>query len=921
MPSITRVVKFIRKGDKGDPGQPGKDGKGILSITENYLATSAATGVTVSTVGWTTSVQSVTAAKKYLWNYEKVKYTDGTEQNTQPTIIGVYGETGKGISRVEEYYLATSAASGVTTSTSGWTTSIQTITATKKYLWNFERVYYTDGSMETQTPVIIGVYGDKGDPGQPGTPGSDGNGIQSQTSLFVATNKAAGVTYENTSGWETTFATPTQQLPYIWKCVRTVYTKSGTSYSTPELIAQYQSGANPNLLDNAAFTSNDNMKAWTVISQYSGQTLSDKGTVSTTDKKDGRNSYYDTCKSFGANALKNILEQIVYNTSIKKLTAGQWHTLSFWAKASQRTIYIAQESSNYGFAIKELYLIAGWTYTISVSGYASQDALSAGKYLRTYVYKEGWGESQYVEIKTTSLSTKTMTFTPLSTGKYFLSSFMYDSSEPRTGTVYVSSYSITDHRDLDTYIYPYGIDTSAKWYVDGKEATPAGDGHIQWALSSQWTFHTVTFKAKAYFYSSEESKVLFRLFAPPCADAYRMINICMPKLEIGMVATGFLDTYSDTRGERGPALRGPQAWSDCANGYNFQAGGDIEQWKDAVIYKDNYYSCVKSHTKTAENYPGSTADNNNHYWQLGDKIELVATKILLATYALVKNLGVEAIDMKDANGNILFQAKDGNVIAKTGTFNNIKIQSGQIAGFKISGNGLTNDPFTNDAYIIFRNDSEKCFAGIGGNVLPSSSGMRAVARFENEDTTDQWGLKRNIAMLLSAKGGNYNHAFIGSGNGNLNGWIGGYKYSKYTCSSANTIYSGYANLKENNRWLIACNVDGSGIALPKLTEVREALGIGTSDKFCVEFTVVADLSNSKNISVYGRNNNEDNSKAHPWNTDEMPNLLNNNADHWDSATLGKGDAMTVLLTYDTSIYTTIGGYSAKYTARIINWHQ
>lgn len=127
------------------------------------------------------------------------------------------------------------------------------------------------------------------------------------------------------------------------------------------------------------------------------------------------------------------------------------------------------------------------------------------------------------------------------------------------------------------------------------------------------------------------------------------------------------------KGEQGAVLRGPQAWSDCATGYAFQAGGVGEKWQDVVIYGDNYYSCKKSHTKTASNYPGSTTAINNGYWQLGDKIELVATKILMATYALVKNLGVEAIDMKDAAGNILFQAKDGAVTCKTGTFENVTI--------------------------------------------------------------------------------------------------------------------------------------------------------------------------------------------------------------------------------------------------------
>lgn len=133
------------------------------------------------------------------------------------------------------------------------------------------------------------------------------------------------------------------------------------------------------------------------------------------------------------------------------------------------------------------------------------------------------------------------------------------------------------------------------------------------------------------------------------------------------------DGNKGDKGEQGAVLRGPQAWADCSVGYVFQAGGEDESWKDVVLYNNNYYSCVKSHAKTASNYPGSAADVSNKYWQLGDKIELVATKILLTTYALVKNLGVEVIDMKDSSGNIIFQAKDGNVICNNGTFKNVKV--------------------------------------------------------------------------------------------------------------------------------------------------------------------------------------------------------------------------------------------------------
>lgn len=82
----------------------------------------------------------------------------------------------------------------------------------------------------------------------------------------------------------------------------------------------------------------------------------------------------------------------------------------------------------------------------------------------------------------------------------------------------------------------------------------------------------------------------------------------------------------------------------------------------------------------------------------------------------------------------------------------------RIAGFTVSGNGLINSGFNNDAYVIFRNDTHKTFAGIGGNVLPSATGLRAVARFENHDTEDFWYMGANYAMLVSAQGGRENVA-------------------------------------------------------------------------------------------------------------------------------------------------------------------
>lgn len=79
--------------------------------------------------------------------------------------------------------------------------------------------------------------------------------------------------------------------------------------------------------------------------------------------------------------------------------------------------------------------------------------------------------------------------------------------------------------------------------------------------------------------------------------------------------------------------------------------------------------------------------------------------------------------------------------------------SGKLGGLKIQGDSLTNEGFDNDAYIIMRNDKNKTFAGIGGNLLPmSAGGISAVARFENNRRVTGDLAPSNIALFLEASG-------------------------------------------------------------------------------------------------------------------------------------------------------------------------
>ena len=267
---------------------------------------------------------------------------------------------------------------------------------------------------------------------------------------------------------------------------------------------------------------------------------------------------------------------------------------------------------------------------------------------------------------------------------------------------------------------------------------------------------------------SDKQRITISLYAKVTAiDTNRAIITAQ---SLYYIASG----ENGAKGDRGPTLRGPQAWSDCAVGYVFQSGANGEDYKDVVLYGNNYYSCIKSHTKTASNNPGSATDTNSGLWKLADKLEMVATKILLAQYALVKNLGVEAIDMKDADGNIIFQAKDGNVTCNSGTFKNITVKGNSSFEGSVKanmfygtvkkvtpGSTYTIDP-VNEPYNFYyvENPTKRTFIvlpkaanyeGLEINVFtkfsaPSSLSYRTIVKAQ---TNDDLYVKQNAAIVSS----------------------------------------------------------------------------------------------------------------------------------------------------------------------------
>lgn len=221
-------------GVDGNDGLPGKDGVGLKSTVVTYgLSTSETTQPT----SWTAQVPTLTKGK-YLWTKTVWTYTNNTsETGYQKTYIakdgndgndGIAGKDGVGIKSTTITYA--SSTSGTTKPTSGWSSSIPSVSA-GNYLWTKTVWTYTDNTSETGYSVAkmgeTGAKGDKGDDGAKGDKGDTGNGIANTV-----------ITYGLSTSETTEPATWASNMPvlvkgmYLWTRTVQVYTngKSTTSY-------------------------------------------------------------------------------------------------------------------------------------------------------------------------------------------------------------------------------------------------------------------------------------------------------------------------------------------------------------------------------------------------------------------------------------------------------------------------------------------------------------------------------------------------------------------------------------------------------------------------------------------------------------------------------------------------------------------
>lgn len=135
-----------------------------ISFSAEKGISGSASGATYTVSGLSVDSGTITATATYNGMTAKKEFVVVKQKQ---------GDTGNGISKIVQHYLATSSSSGVSTSSSGWTETVQIPTQDNRYLWNYEETFFTNGAKTTTLPHVIGVYGEKGKDGQDGKDASD----------------------------------------------------------------------------------------------------------------------------------------------------------------------------------------------------------------------------------------------------------------------------------------------------------------------------------------------------------------------------------------------------------------------------------------------------------------------------------------------------------------------------------------------------------------------------------------------------------------------------------------------------------------------------------------------------------------------------------------------------------------------------
>ena len=254
---------------------------------------------------------------------------------------------------------------------------------------------------------------------------------------------------------------------------------------------------------------------------------------------------------------------------------------------------------------------------------------------------------------------------------------------------------------------------------------PSEHFHPNTVKPDEWTRVSLTFtapKTKA----TEDTLIILRAWHReelPHKGFAKNVVWCAPKLEEGGIPTPWTPSRNDLRGNDGtPGTRGAVVrplgdYDKLPTSTVFESGHTGEQYVDVVQVRQGaqvqFYQCKQPHTKSADKAPAADSE----WWELGMYQGFIATGLFLAELSLIKNLQVENVVGRDANGNTTFDldAATGTAyIGGTATFAGftrrrpvvITPENWEGYGGKIGEDGeiIYLNPFAVGTYVIFRGD-------------------------------------------------------------------------------------------------------------------------------------------------------------------------------------------------------------------------
>ena len=489
------------------------------------------------------------------------------------------------------------------------------------------------------------------------------------------------------------------------------------------------------------------------------------------------------------------------------------------------------------------------------------------------------------------------------------------------GKDYVLSFLAKGSGQLNTYLYNNNHQNVFAENVDGDDWHSTGDGCTWVQLSSEWKRYWVHWRIEDYIGDGEEvlpKWVLFRAISG--CEAW----VTQPKLEEGAVPSDYTEKKTDLIDRTTAKQAGLEITADGVLLYGDKVSVRNDG-KTAAMFKDGSINADLINADTL---------NIHHVWAKDKENQ--------NTLAHFGNYGID--EAKDTDGNQCplwvgsstasdapFRvSKNGYMYANKGAFGvdytenegdddeTVRYGKFVIGDYDIhtGHEGASKCMSLSYEQLYFRNGTKRNFVYVGNNVGPVPGWGTSTNSAIRIDMLDGSAKDGNIAIHVDVENGPRNYAMIGTGDLSLNGFASGFKHTLIALPTANTIMMLDKGDISNTTCIITTSVSGAGITLPTLEAIQNMLGIGTDVKFCVRFTLVADIGTTT-YSVYGRNDNRSGS-AYPWNTNQLPIIFNWDGGYVSYFNMAAGDAYDFLLTYDPDKSYTVGSFTQPYVARIIN---